>query len=131
MLRSISESMKGLPLGRSFFKLAQDILESESGSTFKSSTRSSSTSGSLCKFPSTTRTDSSFSNDATLASSMRNHDTQPLHYKAKKQYKPMQSAALKSDVKQHKRMSTMKDNRILRPDRTSVVSSTKRSISIK
>jgi len=87
--RSLTEAIKGLPLGGPFSKLAARLVQ-------------------------TARTDSSFSNNATLASSTRNHDTQPLHYTAKKQYAPTRSMALSTDVKKHKQMSTLKDKRILR-----------------
>lgn len=129
MLRQISESLKGLSLERPFSKIAA-VTDFQTGSTFKSSSNTPGTSSVRgFKDISTTRTDSSFSNDRTLASTRRNHDTQPLHYKAKKRYKPMQAAELSSDVKKHKRMSTLKDRRILRPDRTSTAIRTRRSVS--
>ena len=57
---------------------------------------------------------SKLASSSTLASVRRNHDIQPLKYSSKKQHKPMQSASLSSDVKKHKRMSTLKDKRILK-----------------
>ena len=131
MLRSISDTIKGLSLEGPFSKLAA-VTEFSTGSTYKSKSSDSLSNSGMkgSRNLTTTRTDSSFSNDRTLASTRRNHDTQPLHYTAKKRHKPMQSAALSSDVKKHKRMSTLKDKRILRPDRTAVVSTARRAIKL-
>lgn len=51
----------------------------------------------------------------TLSETRRNADVQPLHYKRKKSYKPMQSAVLTKDVKKQKYLASMKDKRILEP----------------
>jgi len=49
----------------------------------------------------------------TLKSSMDNHDTQPLRYLAKESKPPLVSESLKMDVKKHKRMGNLEDERIL------------------
>lgn len=53
--------------------------------------------------------------DVSVWQARRNADTQPLHYTRRKSHEPMQSATFKADVKKQKRMSNLKDRRILEP----------------
>jgi hypothetical protein len=66
-------------------------------------------------FSKTVRTDSTASTHKTLSESMRNHDTQPLHYTTEQRIKPAASKLLTVDVGKHKRMGNLEDRRILEP----------------
>ena len=114
MIHQISESIKGLQLGVPFSKLAATT-SSESGSSFKSST--SGTGLASSNDYRTTRTDSSFSNDATLRKSMENHNIQPLYHSRNKDVDPEQVTTFTADTKKSNKMSKLVDRRILRPNR--------------
>ena len=85
MIRKIAETIKGLSLEGSFSNIPTLSVKSDS---FRSDT---------------------------LGEAMRNTDQQKLRYKAKKKTPPVGIENPRMDVKQHKRMANMKDERILEP----------------
>jgi len=86
MLSKLSAAIKGLPsLGRPFSKATRTL-----------------------------RTDSSLSSHRTLKSSMDNHNTQPIRYLSGESKPAFGSGKILPDIQKNKRMSQLKDDRILK-----------------